>query len=123
MEEKIQNLLTTFNAFYNYDAELVCSCGGRFEILGNHTDHNHGLCIASACNLEIVAAVKKRKDKQVNLKSLGFPMNEVDLNLDKNYVFISVTENIPMVKNIDVMIDPCGDIYNNETNTIISGSE
>ena len=80
MEEKIQNLLTTFNAFYNYDAELVCSCGGRFEILGNHTDHNHGLCIASACNLEIVAAVKKRKDKQVNLKSLGFPMNEVDLN-------------------------------------------
>ena len=51
--------------------EYIVSCGGRFEILGNHTDHNHGLCIASACNLEITAAVRKRKDKQVNLKSLG----------------------------------------------------
>lgn len=80
MEQKIETILTNFESYFNSKPEMVVSCGGRFEILGNHTDHNHGLCIASACNLEIVAAVKKNKDKKVELKSLGFQLN--DLSLD-----------------------------------------
>ena len=80
MEQKIETVLSNFESYFNSKPEMVVSCGGRFEILGNHTDHNHGLCIASACNLEIVAAVKKNKDKQVELKSLGFQLN--DLSLD-----------------------------------------
>lgn len=79
MENNIEKLIEYYKNYYDGNPELVASCGGRFEILGNHTDHNHGLCIASACNLEIIAAVKKRKDKQVNLKSLGFLANDVDL--------------------------------------------
>lgn len=79
MENNIEILIEYYKNYYDGSPELVASCGGRFEILGNHTDHNHGLCIASACNLEIIAAVKKRKDKQVNLKSLGFLANDVDL--------------------------------------------
>ena len=55
------------------------SCGGRFEILGNHTDHNHGLCLASACNLEIVCAASKNGSKVVKFQSLGYEMDEVDL--------------------------------------------
>ena len=83
MEENIKNLINNYKVYHNEDPEIVCSCGGRFEILGNHTDHNHGLCLASACNLEIVAAVRRRKDKKVVLKSLGYQENEVDLsNLD-----------------------------------------
>jgi galactokinase len=80
MEENIKNLVNNYKAYHSEDPELVCSCGGRFEILGNHTDHNHGLCLASACNLEIIAAVKKRKDKVVVLKSLGYQENQVDLS-------------------------------------------
>ncbi len=80
MEQIATNVITNYEAFFGEKAELVVSCGGRFEILGNHTDHNHGLCIASACNLEIVAAIKKSKDKSVSLKSLGFPIDELDLN-------------------------------------------
>ena len=64
MENNVEKIIESFQTFYDEKPELVASCGGRFEILGNHTDHNHGLCIASACNLEIVAAVKKRKDKK-----------------------------------------------------------
>ena len=44
------------------EPEKYLSCGGRFEVLGNHTDHNHGLCIAATCNLSVYAAVKKRDD-------------------------------------------------------------
>ena len=56
------------------------SCGGRFEILGNHTDHNHGLCLASACNLEIICSADKNGTKTVYFQSLGYEMDEVDLS-------------------------------------------
>ena len=80
MEEQIKTLLDNFEAYFQGQADIVASCGGRFEILGNHTDHNHGLCIASACNLQIMAAARKRKDTQINLKSLGYPMDELDVS-------------------------------------------
>lgn len=35
-------------------------------------------------------------------------LKDYDVNLDKNYVFLSVTDNIPKVDTIDIMIDPCG---------------
>lgn len=76
----IDNIRTKFTEIFSSEPKEVFSCGGRFEILGNHTDHNHGLCLASACNLEIVAAVKKNATKDVKFQSLGFEMDEVDLN-------------------------------------------
>ena len=48
---------------YKSEPELYLSCGGRFEVLGNHTDHNHGL---------------------VHLFSEGFTETTIDLSsLDK----------------------------------------
>ena len=73
-----------FFTTYQEQPEKYFSCGGRFEVLGNHTDHNHGLCIAATCNLAIYAAVKKREDKLVHVLSEGFGFFEVDLsNLEK----------------------------------------
>ena len=59
--------------------DKVYSCGGRFEILGNHTDHNHGLCLASACDLKIIAAVGKNRSNTVHFQSLGYELDDVDL--------------------------------------------
>lgn len=74
-----------FSEIFHKESKQVFSCGGRFEILGNHTDHNHGLCLASACNLEIVSAVSKSESSIVKFQSAGFEMDEVDLNdLDPN---------------------------------------
>ncbi len=75
-----KELKQKYQGMFSSEPEFYFSCGGRFEILGNHTDHNHGLCLASACNLEITAAVNKSNDNIVRLESLGFPMDEVDLN-------------------------------------------
>ena len=80
MEENIKNLVNLFEVYHECKPSMVVSCGGRFEVLGNHTDHNHGLCIASACNLEIIAAIRANKNDLVNLKSLGFPADEIDLS-------------------------------------------
>ena len=78
-------LKNKFLETYKSEPELYLSCGGRFEVLGNHTDHNHGLCIAATCSLSIFAAVRKRNDLLVNAYSEGFGGFSIDLsNLDKN---------------------------------------
>ena len=70
---------------YKAEPELYLSCGGRFEVLGNHTDHNHGLCMAATCSLSIFASIKRRDDLLVHLYSEGFTESTIDLsNLDKN---------------------------------------
>ena len=78
-------LKNKFLETYKSEPELYLSCGGRFEVLGNHTDHNHGLCIAATCSLSIFAAIRKRDDLLVNAYSEGFGGFSIDLsNLDKN---------------------------------------
>lgn len=81
MKEILRN---KFQELYKTEPTLCLSCGGRFEILGNHTDHNHGLCIAATCSLSIYGAFKKRDDLLVHLYSEGFGESTIDLsNLDK----------------------------------------
>lgn len=73
-----------FNKTFQVEPDKYLSCGGRFEVLGNHTDHNHGLCIAATCNLSIYAAIKIREDKNIRFLSEGFGYSELDLSsLDK----------------------------------------
>ena len=77
-------LKNRFKKIYNSEPDKYLSCGGRFEVLGNHTDHNHGLCIAATCNLSIYCAVKKRDDLIARIYSEGFNQFEIDLSsLDK----------------------------------------
>lgn len=76
----IQKIKNNFEREFNIKGEMLFSCGGRFEILGNHTDHNHGLCLAATCNLCITAAVSKVDDNSVIFVSEGFPADHLDLS-------------------------------------------
>lgn len=64
---------------YGYNPQEYFDCGGRFEILGNHTDHNHGLCLAATCNLAVSAAISKRDDLVVEVVSEGHHSFQIDL--------------------------------------------
>lgn len=44
----------------------------RTEIGGNHTDHNHGVVMAGAVDLDVIAVVSKNTDDVVRVKSKGF---------------------------------------------------
>lgn len=78
-----QVLKNNFTHYFNEEPTNFISCGGRFEILGNHTDHNHGLCLAATCNLAISSAVKPNDDLTVRVISKGNPSFEISLdNLD-----------------------------------------
>ena len=73
-----------FQVTFQEEPQNFLSCGGRFEILGNHTDHNRGLCLAATCNLSTYGAFSKRNDNIVRFLSEGFGYSEIDLsNLDK----------------------------------------
>lgn len=68
-EEAVQIFRDTFNS----EPDYLLDTGGRFEIIGNHTDHNHGLCLVANCSLRCYSALKK-DDKVVEVKSKGYPL-------------------------------------------------
>lgn len=56
------------------------SAPGRTELAGNHTDHNRGRVLAAAVDVDAVAAVSRRDDGRIILRSEGFDSTfEVDL--------------------------------------------
>ncbi len=83
MSNEVEFLKEEYLEVFESEPERSFSCGGRFEILGNHTDHNHGLCLASACNLRIIAAVAKNKTNTVKFQSLGYELDVVELDDDE----------------------------------------
>lgn len=84
MRERYLNALAEFKNLYgNREIEII-SVPGRSEILGNHTDHNHGRVLAAAINLDIIAVVSKSLDpggrkSHIRIKSEGFEPDDIDL--------------------------------------------
>lgn len=67
-----------FRAQYgDLDGVRLFSVGGRSEISGNHTDHNHGRVIAASVNLDILAVAAPTDDGEIRIKSEGFPEDTV----------------------------------------------
>src|SRR5574344_2265205 len=57
---------------------------GRLEIIGNHTDHQHGHCIVAGCSLGIKGAVSPSEDGLVSVASEGygrfaFPYSDLEM--------------------------------------------
>jgi len=59
-------------AFGSLPSERVYS-HGRLEIVGNHTDHNHGLCLVAGASMGIEAEVAKTDSGIVRIVSEGYP--------------------------------------------------
>lgn len=75
--ERYSKAADEFEKIYGDGDVSLYSVGGRSEISGNHTDHNHGRVIAASVNLDILAVVKKTDDGIIRVKSEGFPEDVV----------------------------------------------
>ena len=53
---------------------------GRIEIIGNHTDHNNGLCLVGGSTLGITASVAKNDLGTVRIASTGYRPYEFNIN-------------------------------------------
>lgn len=59
---------------------MIFSSPGRIEVCGNHTDHNNGKVLAAAVSVDLAAAVTPLGERKIVVKSLGFPVVEVDID-------------------------------------------
>lgn len=64
-------LFKTFKEIFKKEPTDYEEAGGRFELLGNHTDHNHGCTLAATCSLTIKGAFRKEDDNLVRFFSKG----------------------------------------------------
>ena len=62
-------ILNHYKEMYGKTSEHYLESGGRFELLGNHTDHNHGKTLASTCSLIIESAFSKEENNVVKFYS------------------------------------------------------
>lgn len=75
--DRSKKIIIDYKNYFNDDAKDLFSSSGRIEILGNHTDHNHGKVIVGAVNLDLLAATKK--SKSIHLYSEGYEEIKFDL--------------------------------------------
>lgn len=72
-------VLEGFAKTFGTEASALFSAPGRTELGGNHTDHQHGLVLAAAVNLDLLAAAAPNGKNVIRLQSEGYPLIEVDL--------------------------------------------
>ncbi len=73
-------LIAKFLKYENKQPDALFSSSGRAEILGNHTDHQHGKVVVSAISCDILAAVSKTENRQVKICSEGYRDIVINLN-------------------------------------------
>ena len=78
--ERKLNVEKNFLLSFSERVEDFFSSSGRIELLGNHTDHNHGLVLVSAVSLDIFAGVKKSNDNYIRIISEGYPLMTININ-------------------------------------------
>ncbi len=76
--DRFEELVAMHREVFGSDAREFYSSPGRIEMIGNHTDHNGGKVLCAAINVDTLAAVSKREDGVIEVKSKGYPMLRVD---------------------------------------------
>lgn len=67
----IENVKSRFLKLYDTQPSIFTS-PGRINLIGEHTDYNHGLVLPAAIDKAIVLAIGKREDQQVNIFSESY---------------------------------------------------
>jgi galactokinase len=71
-EKEYRETAIAFQKRFAMEPEYLFSSPGRTELCGNHTDHNNGIILAGAINLDKIAAVAPRKDNRIEIITEGF---------------------------------------------------
>ena len=77
--ERVESLVAEHIKSVNGET-LIFSSPGRIEVCGNHTDHNNGKVLAAAVSVDLLAAVTPLKERRIVVKSMGYPVVEVDID-------------------------------------------
>ena len=78
--DSILNMQKAFETAFSHPAERAFTSCGRVELIGNHTDHQHGLVLAAGVNLSAIALAAPNGLNEIRLVSEGFPPCSVRLD-------------------------------------------
>jgi galactokinase len=118
LAERISLLRQQFRSMYKVEEEAIVRSPGRAEIIGNHTDYNNGLALASAISRSTIALLRKREDKLIRVFSYGFAQEPVVFSTegivkDKVYPWVNYVKGVikellgagHLISGADVLID------------------
>ncbi len=78
---RIIDAIDVFIKNYGADRDIeIYSVPGRSEIIGNHTDHNHGKVMAGAINKDILAVVSKNDEGVIRFFSEGYSKDQIKIS-------------------------------------------
>ena len=83
---RYDEVLTEFKRRFGYDYAHLCSASGRVELIGNHLDHNGGVVLGCAVNLDVVTAFRENGGNVVRVLGKDRGAVRLDLNDDKKCV-------------------------------------
>ncbi|MBQ3571961.1 MAG: galactokinase [Clostridia bacterium] len=79
-DQRAQKLYDYFVKTEGKNPEYIFSSPGRAEILGNHTDHNHGKVMVASINCDILCFASPTNDGSITLCSEGYPPIRTSVN-------------------------------------------
>lgn len=83
--ETLEQLLNTnhksFEKYFQVAPTLLTYAPGRINIIGEHTDYNHGLSMPCAINRWVTVSISPRMDNQIHVVSIDFD-GKMKLDLD-----------------------------------------
>lgn len=74
------NLVSRFEKETDKSDFSIFSTAGRTELMGNHTDHNHGCVLCGSVQLDTLACAYKRDDTIIEILSEGYPQAIIDIS-------------------------------------------
>lgn len=66
----MQDIRVSFEQLFNTNAILVVASPGRINLIGEHTDYNHGFVLPAAIDQCVQVAIAKRTDAILNIHAL-----------------------------------------------------
>ena len=80
-QQRYERAVQAFHEFFPTRADIkIYSAPGRTEIGGNHTDHQRGIVLAGAVNLDVIAIVSFHNEGVIRVKSEGYVLAEIRLS-------------------------------------------
>ena len=80
-QQRYERAVQAFHEFFPTRTDIkIYSAPGRTEIGGNHTDHQRGIVLAGAVNLDVIAIVSFHNEGVIRVKSEGYVLAEMRLS-------------------------------------------
>ena len=79
-KKRYVHAIEQYETIFCPDRVAIFSAPGRSEVCGNHTDHQHGMVLATSINLDTIAVSAKNNNDVVRFVSDGYDMITLNIN-------------------------------------------